>query len=176
MQQPLMVLKPKFLALPSFLFRIPLTLFMTVWSAGFFGGFSIFGAMGLKHIGVDLTFLPVWSPFVFFGGLAFFMIQFYSFYMDMKKIQNTEYRFYEDELVCSEFFLGVQEKTISYSRILEIGLQKGIFQQKYGVGTITASTAATEGAQGIKITDIPNPDTVYNKLRQLVKDSKSKQI
>ena len=44
---PLLVLRPRFIGWVTALSVLPIQLFMTVWGAGFFGGFGMFVVRGL---------------------------------------------------------------------------------------------------------------------------------
>ncbi len=175
-REPLMVLKPRFLFMPAFLTRIPLTLFMTVWGAGFFGGFIFLGAMGLKEIGIDLTYLPPYLPFVIPGFIFFFAVQFGSVIMEQKKYEKTEYIFYPDELVIAENIFGKRERSLRYKNILEVSLKKGPFQQMYNIGSVVVYNASgTESTSGLAVNNIENPEQVYNQIKSLINEAKSKE-
>jgi membrane protein YdbS with pleckstrin-like domain len=89
--------------------------------------------------------------------------------------EKTEYRFYKNRLEYYEGFFNIEEKSISYDRITEVGLRKGILQRQYGLGTITLSTPATgvsanrAGRSGIRVADIENPDEIYTEVKRLIK-------
>lgn len=165
---PLMVIKPKFIPFLVFFSVLPLQLFFTVWGAGFFGGFSMFAIQALK------LSLPRWLPFVFFGALFFFGIPLVVYFVKKRTYRKTEYRFYDSHLEYYEGFFNIEEKSIPYNRITEVGLRKGILQRMYGLGTIilatpaTAVSASTSGRSGIKIADIENPDETYYKVKELI--------
>ena len=170
----LLVVKPKFLFMPAFLCRIPITIFITIWSAGFFGGFSFAGIMGLKQV-LGYQIVPTWLPFVTFGVLAFLTSQFFSLFWEQKFYEKTKYVFYPDELVYYEGYWDIQEKSINYKNILEISLRKGVFQQMYNLGTIQINTAAgsSNSTTGIRIKDIENPDEVYKFFKNMLNQKKN---
>jgi len=177
-KEPLLVLSPRFCFWSAFICRIPLTLFFTVWSTGFFGGFGLAAVMGLKHV-LGYQIVPTWFTFVFFGVLALFITQFLSLYWEQKYYEKTKYVFYPDELVYYEGYWGIQEKSISYKNILEVSLKKGFFQQQYNLGSIKISTAASCGensSAGIQIKDIENPDKVYKFFKNILNETKTKTV
>ncbi|MFC1782713.1 zinc-ribbon domain-containing protein, partial [Planctomycetota bacterium] len=61
--KPILVTRPTFIPWVAIAGIIPLQIFMTIWGAGFCGGFGMFAvqALGLN--------LPSWFTFVFFGVL-----------------------------------------------------------------------------------------------------------
>ncbi|MEI7474937.1 MAG: PH domain-containing protein [bacterium] len=170
----IITLKPKFLFWPSFFARIPITIFITIWSTGFFGIFGMFGLMGLKSV-IGFEILPHWFSFVFAGFTALVLSQFYSLYMDEKNYEKTRYLFYEDELVYYDSYWVIQEKCISYKNIIEVSLTKGIIQQQNNLGTIKLNTAAgcESSTSGILIKDIENPDKIYKTIKKLINDNKN---
>jgi membrane protein YdbS with pleckstrin-like domain len=166
--KPLLVLKPVFIPLVTVLSILPVQIFFTIWGAGFFGGFGMFAVQALKLP------LPPWFTFVFFGCLFFFGIPIVTYLAAKNTYAKTEYRFYNDKLDYYEGFFTVEEKTINYKNITETNLMKGIFQKKYGLGTIFLSTPATgfqsssRARSGIRVSNIENPDDVYSKVKDLV--------
>lgn len=168
-REPLMEVKPQFIYWPAFITRIPLTIFMTIWGAGFCGGFSLFGIKGLEALGVSfMSFIPPWFPFLFFGLLFFIGVQFWSINLEQKTYEKTVYKFYPEEIIYYEGFWTIEEKSISYRNILEVSHQKGVFQQQYGLGTVKLMTAAAHSGRGdgILIKDIPDSENVYRFLKE----------
>lgn len=161
-------LKPVFVPLVTVLSLLPLQIFMTIWGGLFFGGFGMFA---VKALGLNL---PGWFTFVFFACLFFFCIPILVYVSKKKNYEKTEYRFYNTKLEYYEGFFNVEEKTISYKNVTEVYLRKGIFQRKYGLGTIVLSTPATgyslrgQSHSGIRVADIENPDEAYKKIKELV--------
>ena len=164
---PLITARPVFIPWVAVASVIPIQIFMTIWVGGFFGGFSMFG---IEALGLDL---PAWFPFVFFAALAFFGIPFLTYYSKKRTYEKTEYRFYTDRLEFAEGFWAVENKTVKFKNVTEANLRKGVIQKKYGLGTIILSTPATGFQQGrarsgIRIADIENPDSIYNKILELI--------
>jgi membrane protein YdbS with pleckstrin-like domain len=174
--EPLLVLKPVFMTWVTMAGIVPITLFMTVWAGGFCGGFSMLGVEFIsKFTGLVL---PKGITFAFFACAAFFGIPILSYIAKKQSYRKTEYRFFADRLEYFEGYFNVQQKVIDYRNILEVNLQKGVFQKQYGLGTVILSTAASGvatnnrfGSSGIQVRDIERPDDVYLEIRQLIKES-----
>jgi hypothetical protein len=166
-------IKPVFVPWIAFLSRIPLTIFMTVWSGGFIGGFSFAGLMGLKAMKIDLTpFIPAWLVFTLPALLAFIWIQFISVFQEKEKISKTDYYFFDDEVVIQENWWGINEKNIFYKNVAEISLSKNFIQQMYNIGTIKLILSSSSENNYIDIKDIPNPEEIYRQVKQLVQRAK----
>jgi hypothetical protein len=170
------VLQPVFIAWSTILGIIPIQLFLTVWAGGFCGGFSMLGLQGLQEL---LHFkLPIGSTFVFWGALAFFGVPIVAYISKKRGYARAEYRFYQDRLEYISSAWGRQEKTIDYRSIMEVDLKIGPVQKEYNLGTLVLSTPlsmnvgmqnTTRTSGGIKVADIPDPQTAYEKVRQLVR-------
>ncbi|MCF7668823.1 MAG: PH domain-containing protein [Verrucomicrobia bacterium] len=165
--EPLVVLCPRFIGWVTMLSLLPLQLFLTVWAAGFFGGFSMFA---IKWLGLSL---PPWSTFVFFGCLFFFGIPLLVYFGKKKTYAQTEYRFFKDRLEYVEGFWTAENKTIRYDKITETSMRRGIIQKKYGLGTIFLATPATGFQQGrsisgIRIKDVEEPERMYEQVQSLI--------
>jgi len=168
-KEPLVVLKPRFEPALALARILPLQLFFTVWCGGFFGGFSM---LGLQFL--DLP-IPPWAPFVFFGGLAFFGIPGLAYRACKRTAERTEYRFFPDRLEYFEGFWNVQEKTISLADVTEVSLSKGVLQSRYRLGTVVLLTPAvvvTRGLPGVRLTNIEEPDEVYQNVRELIENAR----
>lgn len=167
-QEPVLVMKPVFLPWITVLSALPIQISTTIFGGGLLG---MFGSLAVKALKLNV---PGWFPVVFFGCVFFFAIPIMAYIEKKKGYESTEYRFYRTKLEYYEGFFTVEEKTMSYTNITEIYLSKGIFQKKYGLGTIVLSTRATGDAgstrarSGIRVADIPNPDEVYTQIKELV--------
>lgn len=164
---PVLVVRPVFIGWVAGLSVLPIQIFMTIWGAGFFGGFGMFAveALGLP--------LPKWFTFVFFGCLFFFGIPWLTYTAKKRTYGKTEYKFYRDRLEYAEGFWTAENKTVKYDKITETSMRRGIIQKKYGLGSIYLATPATGFSQGratsgIRITDIENPEQVYEKVQELI--------
>jgi uncharacterized membrane protein YdbT with pleckstrin-like domain len=153
--------------------QLPLQLFLTLWSGGFFGGFSS-------------SYFPKgdWTPFLFFGGLAFFGIPVIAYLGKKLNYSRTEYRFYSDRLEFEEGFFSRNSKVVKFRDVKEVTLREGILQRTVGLGTIYLATLATGSAprnnpffslgfgnvsaSGIAVRDVTTPKEVYDKIRKLV--------
>lgn len=164
--EPLLVLRPRFIGWVTALSVLPIQLFMTVWGAGFFGGF---GLSAVKGLGLPL---PPWFTFVFFGCLFFFGIPFFVYTAKKRTYAQTESRFFRNRLEYAEGFWTAENKTIKYDKITETAMRRGIIQRKYGLGTIFLATPATGFQQGramsgIRIRDVEEPEKVYEAVEKL---------
>jgi membrane protein YdbS with pleckstrin-like domain len=117
---------------------------------------------------------PHGFTFIFWGALAFFGVPILGYFGKRNKYAKSEYRFYRDRLEYISSTFNRQEKTIDYRSILEVDLKIGPVQKGYNLGTIVLSTPASIGMQnrtqgGIRITDIPDPEAAYQRVRELVR-------
>jgi uncharacterized membrane protein YdbT with pleckstrin-like domain len=175
-------LKPTFIGWTTLLIQLPLQLFLTVWSAIFFGGIATALFSGF---GDDIeNFLA--SPFIlFFGCAAFFATPFVAYFGKKVNYTRAEYRFFADHLELEEGFFSINRKEVRYGDIREITLHKGFFQRINGLGTVYLATMATGAdrasggfsslgfgsisASGAMIRDIADPDAAYERIRALIK-------
>jgi membrane protein YdbS with pleckstrin-like domain len=144
---------------------LPIQLFMTVWGAGFFGGFG-FAA-------IELLGLP-WSGWIFapmFGLLFFTGIPLLTYLSHRQTYAQTEYRFYDDRLEYAEGFWTAERKSIPLDRIAEVSLRRGVIQRRYGIGTLFLATPAAGGIQsrsGISLRDIPDSEQLFDQVKALI--------
>jgi uncharacterized membrane protein YdbT with pleckstrin-like domain len=166
-------LKPVFVGWIALLVQLPFQLFLTVWAGGFFGGFSS-------------SIFPKgdWTPFLFFGGVAFLGIPLVSYVGKKLNYQRTEYRFYGDRLEFEEGFFSRNHKVVKYRDVKEVTVREGILQRTMGLGTVYLATLATGSgprnnpffslgfgnvsASGIAVRDVQKPVEIYDKIRKLV--------
>lgn len=163
---PVLVLKPVFIGWVTALSVLPIQIFMTIWGAGFCGGFGMFAVKALKLP------LPPSFTFVFFGCLFFFGIPLLVYFQKKKTYAKTEYKFYKDRLEYAEGFWTAEKKTVKYDKITETSMRRGVIQKRYELGTIFLSTPATGFSQGramsgIRIRDIKAPEKIYDTVQQL---------
>src|SRR5262249_19812102 len=125
-----------------------------------------------------------WTPFVFFGALAFFGIPLVTYVGKKLNYARTDYRFFPDRLEFEEGFFTINQKVIKFRDVKEVTLRKNIFQRIYGLGSIYLATLATGSspgsnvftalgfgnvsASGVGVRDIPNPDEAFEKIRSIV--------
>jgi hypothetical protein len=81
-------LRPVFVGWITLVAQVPLQLFFTLWCGGFFGGL----AMSFRIFPKDS-----WSPFLFFGGLAFFGIPLVIYIGKKLNYARTEYKFHRTD-------------------------------------------------------------------------------
>ncbi len=170
-KKPLLCLRPKYKFLPLFLSILPIQVFMTIWSGGFFGGFS---HAFIKQTGY-FSGLPSYAPFAFFGTLAFLLVPFLVIIPTQKTYKETTYKVYPDRIEYMEGFWSVEKKVVYFKDIREIYCRTGVFQKMYGLGTIVLSSPMTGSTMGVsrsgfKLKDISNPDIMYKRLQGLIFD------
>ncbi len=167
--------RPVFIGWITFVIQLPLQLFFTLWSGGFFGG--MIEATGLFARGSNL-------PFFIFGAIGFFAVPIVAYFGKKLNYSRTEYRFFADRLEFEEGFFSINEKVVRFRDISEVTLHKGVFQRLYGLGTIYLATLATGSsgnfnpfvalgfgnvsASGVSVRDITDPDQMFERIRQLV--------
>jgi len=164
---PVLTTRPVFIPWATWLGMLPIHLFLTVWGAGFFGGFSMFA---VRALGITV---PTGSTFVFFGLVFFLGFPLLTYISQKKTYANTTYTFYNTKLDYFEGFFTREKKTIDYRHITEVNLREGIIQKRYGMGTIILSTPATglgsgRARSGIRVADILHADRVYDQVRALI--------
>jgi membrane protein YdbS with pleckstrin-like domain len=121
--------KPVFIGWITLLAQLPLQLFFTIWSGGFFGGMT------------SIAFLPNSKiQFIFFGALAFFGIPSVIYIGKKLNYARSEYKFFDDRLEFDEGFFALSKKVIRLKDIKEVTLRKGLFQRQYGLGSIYLAT------------------------------------
>lgn len=165
--EPLFVVRPRFLGWVTALSVLPIQFFMTVWGAGFFGGFGLFAVqvLGLR--------VPPWFTFALFGVVFFLGVPIVVYTAKKRTYARTEYRFFRNRLEYAEGFWTAVNKTIQYDRITETVMRRGIIQKRYGLGTIFLATPATgyrqgRAASGIRLLDIEEPERVYDTVQRLI--------
>jgi uncharacterized membrane protein YdbT with pleckstrin-like domain len=166
-------LRPVFVGWIALLTQLPLQIFGTVWAGGFFGGFSS-----------SLFPKGDWTPFILFGGTAFFVFPLVAYFGKKLNYARTEYRFFNDRLEFEEGFFSRNHKVVKFRDVKEVTLREGILQRGVGLGTVYLATLATGSgprnnpffslgfgnvsASGIAVRDVQNPSEIYDKIRKLV--------
>jgi membrane protein YdbS with pleckstrin-like domain len=167
--------RPVFIGWITFLIQLPLQLFFTVWSGGFFGG--MIEATGLFARGSN-------RPFIIFGAIAFFGVPLVAYFGKKLNYSRTEFRFFPDRLEFDEGFFSINKKVVLFRDVREVTLHKGMIQRLYGLGTIYLATIATGStgnfnpfvalgfgnvsASGVSVRDVADPDEMFDKIRRLV--------
>lgn len=185
-EQPLFTLRPKFVPIVALLSQIPVQIIITLLLTPFCG---IATVISLEMISFLLQLsgamdtltrfqVPGLLPFAIFALLFFFGVPIVGYLSKWRTYRKTEYRFFRTSLEYYEGFFTLERKIIDYQAIAEITVSEGPVQQKYGLGSLKLSTAATgreSGASrsGIRLDDIENPRTIYRKVRELMRTQRS---
>ncbi len=172
-EEPLLILKPKYLKFVAFLKSIVVAVFL-----GLFGGIGVLMvtliASGQPTIGgtADST-----TMIMFVGGaIGFFMLgAILSIWYRKTSINHTEYRIFPNRIEYFEGLFTVEQKTVKFSDISEIYLRKGVLQKQYNLGSIFLMTkgfmlpmvGARGNLGGMILRDIEDPDAIYQQLKQL---------
>jgi len=167
--------RPVFIGWIVLLCQLPIQLFLTFWSAFFFGSLVS-----------SFHFFPRNSPvpFVLFGAVAFFGVPVVMYYGKKLNYARTVYKFTEDQLEFEEGFFTINEKIIKFKDVAEVTLRKNIFQRLYGLGSIYLATRATGSfgrtnifaafgfgnisASGVGVCDVSNPDETFARVRGMI--------
>jgi membrane protein YdbS with pleckstrin-like domain len=175
----LLSIRPVFIGWIVVLQQLPLQLFFTVWTGGFFGGMS--SAFFHSRVRGELSFVP----FVLFGAVAFLGVPLVAVLGKKLNYSRTEYRFFPDRLEFEEGFFTLNRKVVKYRDMKEVSLRRGILQRGCGLGTIYLATLATGtggrmtnpfyalgfgniSASGIGVRDIRDPEAIFERVRKLV--------
>lgn len=164
--QPLLVVRPRFIPQVVVASNMERLAYITVGGGSFCSGFA--RAVALKQ-GIDL---PVWFLLALFCPLVFLGAVWFALAGGQRRYACTEYRFYHDRLEYETGLWTVDRQAIPYAHIVETVCEQGLFQQRYGVGTITLlkpKTFLRLRQPQIKLRDIPNPDTVHTQVQTLIR-------
>ena len=112
--------KPVLIGWVTLLCQVPLQIFLTIWSGGFFGGMSMAAGLFPKNSH---------DPFIIFGSLAFIACPLILYFGKKWNYDQTECRFFEDRIEFEEGFFTINKKVIKYRDIKETTLRKGVFQR-----------------------------------------------
>jgi membrane protein YdbS with pleckstrin-like domain len=166
---PLISIKPTFQLWVRFFQILPLTLFLQVWTTGFFGGIAYFCLHALQAKG-QFTYIPLEWVFIPPPILVFYLTQIHGMHIEYQQSKNTTYSFFEDELIVRKEYWVIEENSIPYHQIVELTLSKGIFQRGSNLGSIKVTTLSTgERNSTVTLNNISNPDDVYQKVKALIK-------
>ncbi len=148
----------------------PLLPFAIIWLI--FDSFFIFaftsgakGAEGLLTFFVPFMLLHLMPVWIYIGGVL----------LTFLKYKNTEYLITDKSIYVSGGAINYKETSISYSKISDIQMRRGIFDKKLGVGDVLinpmcrpadAAVVTVNGRvqryDGYDITDIPDFREVYD--------------
>ncbi len=172
-EQPLVILKPKFLKFIALLKSIPMAVFL-----GLFGGIAVLMVTlitsGQTTTGgnVDST-----TSIMFIGGaVGFFLLgAILSIWYRNTTINHIEYRIFPNRIEYFEGLFTVEQKTIKFTDVSEIYLRKGVLQKRYNLGSIFLMSkglmipmVGMRGSLGgMILRDIEDPDMIYQQLKEL---------
>src|SRR3974377_2614048 len=150
--------------------QLPFSLFLTVWSGGFFGG---------AVTSLDIFDRSSGVPFFFLGVLAFFGIPLVAYLGENLNYESTEHDFYADQTV--RRFLTIHRKVIKFTELKKVTLRKGFLQCLHGLRRIHFLTSAIEApsftnpfaalgfgnasVSAINVRDISNHDQSHAPIR-----------
>jgi len=98
------------------------------------------------------------------GAIAFALLRYFS-------ARRTQYAFYKDFVAYEEGFLTVEKKHIQYDKITDLGYTKKFpYDHILGTGSMTINTA---GMDNITLSGIDNSEENYEKLRNLIDNTKT---
>lgn len=168
-------LRPVFVGWVALASLLPYLLFFPLWAAVFFGP-MIEQLRGISG--------PSWPVFLVPGCLAFFAVLALGYVGKKLSYDRTEYKFYADRLEFDTGFFATSRKVIPYRDVKEVSLREGFLQRACKLGTIYLGTLTTgtipssnpftafgwvnASASGAALRDIPDPDTMFEKIRRLV--------
>jgi len=177
--------RPTFVLLTSFLAQLPLQLFFAIWAGGFFGGLLSV----LFPTGIVTARAYIGSPFLVIGIAVLLLFPIVTLAAKWLNYSNTAYRIYSDRIEIEEGFLTLHRKELPLISIREINLRRGLLQRLIGLGSVYLATAATgQGlwwstsaivggtstfGSGAMLMDLADPDTAYERLRELVERARS---
>lgn len=161
-----LTVKPEFKFLLVIFRMLPISLFLTLWGALFFGGLSValFKMLEIK------VFLPL--PFLMSGGIFFLLSLLYPF-LTKKVYQNTQYDFYIDRVEFTEKLKSTEKVSLRYPNIEEISYSQGRLQSKFNLGTLLLKVPdymVHKGIQrgGVYMHDIENPQEIFQKIKKII--------
>ena len=161
-------LRPTSVGRMTLLQQLPFSLFLTVWSGGFFGG---------AVTSLDIFDRSSRVPFLFLGVLAFFGIPLVAYLGENLNYESTEHDFYADQTV--RRFLTIHRKVIKFTELKEVTLRKGFLLCLHGLRRIHFLTSSytnpfaalgfgNASVSAINVRDISNPDENHERIRTLV--------
>jgi hypothetical protein len=161
----------------SLLKSLPLAIFL-----GLFGGIGVLmvSLMASDQSTVGGTVDPTTTMMFIVGGIGFFILGMIIYILYKRTALNhIEYRIFPNRIEYFEGLFTVEQKTVKFVDISEIYLRKGVLQKRYNLGSIFLMSKGLNIPMlmqrgtlgGMILRDIENPDTIYQKIRQL-KDTK----
>ncbi|HSX24861.1 MAG TPA: PH domain-containing protein [Candidatus Andersenbacteria bacterium] len=179
-EQPLLVLKPKFIFSLFLLSLIAKEAFFAIWATMFLGIMGVF-VMTFINVAFHLSF-PLWLPALVAFLVAIIGVPIISYILSAQNYKNTEYRFYTNRLEYMDGFINLQMKSLEYQNITSVSIRKGFFQRMYNVGSLVLITPAVTMlsntnlgslAGAIVLVNIEDPEKIYQYIQDIL--SKGKQ-
>jgi uncharacterized membrane protein YdbT with pleckstrin-like domain len=106
------------------------------------------------------------------GALATYVVAIgIAMHLKKRNYIQTYYELDDEKVVYFNGFFSPERKEILYQRILEVDFRQGFLQQLFGLGTVilvTNSGSSNQPMAGINITDVQNPDQVYEAVKKIV--------
>jgi hypothetical protein len=168
-EEPLMVLKPKFILGANKGFQIGITLFITIFFTGIFGflfNIPFMIAAAPSELGIS----PY--PFIIIGLLCLVCFPTFSNLKRKKSLERTEYRIFDDRIEYQGGFYNFKRRSVFFENIAEVYMFEAMFQRKHNLGTIhlvTPALATMKGhSAGIQIQNIEDPLRIYKKLQEMI--------
>ncbi|MFX0051235.1 MAG: PH domain-containing protein [Candidatus Hermodarchaeota archaeon] len=172
-EEPIVILKPKFLSFIAILKSIPVGIFL-----GIFGGI---GMLMVSLIASDQsttggTVDSTTTMMFVVGAIGFFILgAILSIWYRRTSINHIEYRIFPNRIEYFEGLFTVEQKTVRFVDVTEIYLRKGVLQKRFNLGSIFLMTkglmipmiGARGGLGGMILRDIENPDAIYQQIKQL---------
>ena len=164
--EPLVVLRPRFVLSVSLAASVPVTLFFTVWATVFLG---VFSTLALNALG---TAVPGWAPFVFSAAAALVGIPLLMCWTERASHARTEYRFFANELEYDQGRFDLERRSVPLASVREVTLRRSTTQRRAGTGTIVVATSAATNQGGtIRLADVDDPEAALARVQQLVDGS-----
>ncbi|MFX0171171.1 MAG: PH domain-containing protein [Candidatus Hodarchaeota archaeon] len=172
-EEPIVILKPKFLSFIAFLKSLPVGIFL-----GIFGGI---GVLMVTLIASDQsttggTVDSTTTMMFIVGVIGFFILgAILSIWYRKTSINHIEYRIFPNRIEYFEGLFTVEQKTVKFVDVTEIYLRKGVLQKRYNMGSIFLMTkglmlpmiGGRGGLGGMILRDVKNPDAIYQQIKQL---------
>lgn len=153
-------LKPMLIFWIVALSTIPISLFAT-----FFIGMFSFMFLA-KAIGLKITA----SNILIFGALLFVLLEILFVWLAYARARKMKFSLLKDRIEYYEGLFTVEKKVVYYNQITNVGLRKGVFEKRYGLGSIFVDTAgSSRKGHELTISSVEEPDKWYNWISKKVK-------
>lgn len=174
--KPILEVKPVIVPLQYFIGGPVLAAFISIFPAGLI--------LVISNIIVGISRgLEFDGPVIIYGLIAYvvsFIASMFCIYLKMfVEPTRTTYSIYDDHIEYYEGFLNRNHRTVLYDQVIDVRLTEGILQQTRNAGTITLITQqlvesgdAKLSNRRISLTNVPNPQELYEVIRSSAKMSK----